>query len=149
MIKARTASKVKTVILGAGASRGVSYRSEMAMDSPLDCDFYDLLLRLDVKLKNRKLQGRIYTAKDYISQRAQSGPDHNLWNSMEKLFYSLHVRETMRQMLERPTSGTNAVMELEDHFTTAIQALLRVAHGTQRCEFHQALFQRLNDGDAS
>jgi hypothetical protein len=46
------------------ASRGVSYRSDMAIDSPLDCDFCDLTLRLDVKFKNKKFQDRIYKAKN-------------------------------------------------------------------------------------
>jgi hypothetical protein len=120
----------------------------MAIDSPLDSDFCDLLLRLDVRFKNKKLQDRIYKAKDYIIERALGGSGDNLWNSMERLFYSLHVRETMRRMIEPRKHGADSVKELEDNFATAIQALLRAAHGTQQCEFHQNLFQRLSDGDA-
>ena len=148
MKKSSVGPAVKTVLLGAGASRGVSYRPEMQMDSPLDSDFYDLLLRLHVNLKRKKLQRRIYKAKHYITDLARSGVGENLWGSMEKLFYSSHVRETMRQMIEPTKDGIDSVKELEEHFAVAIQSLLPVAHGTERCDFHQNLFQRLSENDA-
>src|ERR1035437_8081663 len=148
MKKSSVGPAVKTVLLGAGASRGVSYRPEMQMDSPLDSDFYDLLLRLHVNMKRKKLQRRIYKAKHYITDLARSGVGENLWGSMEKLFYSSHVRETMRQMIEPTKDGIDSVKELEEHFAVAIQSLLPVAHGTERCDFHQNLFQRLSENDA-
>lgn len=37
------------LILGAGASRGVSYARDREVLSPLDRDFFDLLQRLDPK----------------------------------------------------------------------------------------------------
>jgi hypothetical protein len=120
----------------------------MAIDSPLDSDFCDLLLRLDVRYKNKKLQGRIYKAKDYITEQALSGGGDDLWSSMEKLFYSLHVRETMRQMIGSTKTGPNSVKELEENFAVALQALLRVAHGKRQCKFHWSLFQRLRGEDA-
>ena len=41
-----------SIILGAGASRGVSYSRESDMPSPLDRDFFDLLQRLEPQKKD-------------------------------------------------------------------------------------------------
>jgi hypothetical protein len=41
-----------TLVLGAGASRAVSYASKRRILSPLDCDFFELLQKIDPASKD-------------------------------------------------------------------------------------------------
>jgi hypothetical protein len=44
-----------TLVLGAGASRGVSYAHQGRIPSPLDGDFFDLLQRLELPAEMRPM----------------------------------------------------------------------------------------------
>jgi hypothetical protein len=127
------------LILGAGASRGVSYARDREIPSPLDRDFFDLLQRLDPKdPKDEK-------CKDNALRWAQQlPPDH--WRSMERSFYTLHLRAYLRERLNRLPEGRLSPRDDEDvvsTFVIAIGTLLRAAHGTETCEFHQNMLSHL------
>jgi hypothetical protein len=49
-------SQITMLVLGAGASRAVSYAHQGEMLSPLDSDFFDLLQRLAGRRKSRALR---------------------------------------------------------------------------------------------
>jgi hypothetical protein len=72
------------LVLGAGASRGVSYAKTRDIPSPLDRDFFDLLQRLD---PNGKDEQQIDRTLRWVQQLPIE-----YWRSMEKSFYTLHLR---------------------------------------------------------
>jgi hypothetical protein len=64
-----------TVLLGAGASRAVSYAGKRAIRSPLDADFFELLQKVEAKDKDET------AVSDLIHWiLAVHSP---VWNSME------------------------------------------------------------------
>jgi hypothetical protein len=136
-----TASKKRdsvTFVLGAGASRGVSYARKTDVPSPLDRDFFDLLQRLEPKEKDEAAVG-------WVVERMLSLPS-DYRRSLERTFYTLHLRSYLRRKL----SGADESEEqaVVGHFARAVVALLRKAHGTHTCENHQYLFQGLGRNDA-
>lgn len=129
---------IMTLVLGAGASRAVSYPQKSDMLSPLDRDFFDLLQRLDPKEKDKD-------AVDWVLDQVAGLPlDYR--RSMEKAFYTLQSRAYMRRKL------ADASQEEEENvvgrFARAIVALLRKAHGTQTCRHHNWLLSDLSPNDA-
>ena len=126
------------LVLGAGASRGVSYAKTRDIPSPLDRDFFDLLQRLD---PNGKDEQQIDRTLRWVQQLPIE-----YWRSMEKSFYTLHLRAYMRDKLNRPAQGKLIPKDDEDvvsTFVIAIGALLRAAHGTETCDFHRKLLSKL------
>lgn len=141
--------RVRTVILGAGASRAVSYATQKASLSPLDGDFFELLQRLEPKNPADD------KAKEFVIEQALASSGDQLWNSLERLFYTRHLNAVLRDkllsaraILGSGSSSTEQADKLLKNFARAIQALLRAAHGKEVCFHHQRLFQRLTSGDA-
>jgi len=127
-----------TFVLGAGASRGVSYARTRDMLSPLDRDFFDLLQRLEPQDKDEPAVAWV------VGQMTTLPLEHR--RSLEKAFYTLHLRSYLRRKLAgADRSGEEAVVS---QFARAVVALLRKAHGTQTCENHKLLFKSLNPADA-
>ncbi|HEV2499057.1 MAG TPA: SIR2 family protein [Terriglobia bacterium] len=143
---------VVTVILGAGASRDVSYAKGECflpsdhgplMPSPLDSDFFDLLQRFEAQARD----GEVKKAMRRILDRVFEWRGEPIWQSMEKIFYSLHVSAALEQRLIAPQRG-DLVRNLVNEFLLSIRALLNEAHGTRPCNRHAMLLQHLykNDG---
>jgi len=127
-----------TFVLGAGASRSVSYARERDILSPLDRDFFDLLQRLEPQDKDEPAVAWV------VSQMSTLPLEYR--RSLEKAFYTLHLRSYLRRKLAgADRSGEEAVV---GQFARAVVALLRKAHGTQTCENHKVLFGNLNAADA-
>jgi hypothetical protein len=142
-----------TVILGAGASRDVSYATDLprsasdpgpSMPSPLDSDFFDLLQRLEARTE----PGAAKDSMRRIIKQVVNSKGEPLWHSMEKMFYSLHVRAVLDYTLFHAAKGADSGHKLIEDFLASIRALLREAHGTRACENHQFLFQELYHPDA-
>ncbi|HET9180864.1 MAG TPA: SIR2 family protein [Candidatus Angelobacter sp.] len=128
-----------TFVLGAGASRSVSYAGNTDVPSPLDRDFFDLLQRLEPQEKDEAAVG-------WVLEKILRLP-FEYRRSLERAFYTLHMRSYLRRKL------TGAVDKTEEeavvsHFARAIVALLRKAHGTQACKNHERLLQGLGRNDA-
>lgn len=127
-----------TFVLGAGASRAVSYARTRDVLSPLDRDFFDLLQRLEAKEKDE-------AAVDWVLQRMASLP-FEYRRSLERTFYTLHLQSYLRRKLaDADRTEEEAVVS---HFARAVVALLRKAHGTQTCENHKYILKGLNHEDA-
>jgi hypothetical protein len=89
------------VVLGAGASRGVSYARQRDIPSPLDRDFFDLLQRFDPDEKDEECVERTL-------RWAQQLPDE-YWRSMERSFYTLHLKAyLLRKLNKLPQDKTGA-----------------------------------------
>lgn len=141
-------SPVVTVILGAGASRDVSYARGgegcsggdlgPKMPSPLDSDFFDLLQQLEAQTKD----GPTKEAMKRIIDKVLRWKGDPLWPSMEKMFYSLHVSAVLEHKLFNPESPDTA-KELVNDFLLSIRTLLNEAHGTRICSKHYMLLQNL------
>lgn len=127
------------LVLGGGASRAVSYNREGLIPSPLDGDFRDLLSRLH-KTPGGSLDNDIQKVIRLIS----SLPLH-LAKSMERSFYTLHLRALMGNTLG--VKLDNSESDIVRLFARVISALLREAHGKKVCEKHQALVERLDKSD--
>jgi hypothetical protein len=127
------------VVLGAGASRGVSYWREMPIRSPLDRDYFDLLQRFDPISKNAA------TIKRVVAW-AQKLP-FEYWRSMEQSFYTLQSRSHVASKLgvtgTYPTDGN-----IVTSFVNATGALLRAAHGKESCDFHRKLAENMTESDS-
>lgn len=138
--------EIRTIILGAGASRGVSYAESTPtpMLSPLDTDFYDLLQRLGPPLDDEDAAA--------VKEVLRLASDGNLWESMERMFYTLDLRFSMMDMLSPDQSGKKLADEFRKSFGRAVQTLLRAAHVpdhlTKRCDHHINLFEPLAQTDA-
>jgi hypothetical protein len=127
-----------TFVLGAGASRAVSYARRTDVSSPLDKDFFDLLQRLEPKEKDE-------AAVDWVLERMSTLP-FEYRRSLERTFYTLHLRSYLRRKLAgADRSEEEAVVS---HFARAVVALLRKAHGTHTCENHKYVLQSLDQNDA-
>jgi SIR2-like domain len=129
-----------TLLLGAGASRAVSYAQKKSFRSPLDSDFFELLQRMEPRAKDEpaisELIAWILASRDPI------------WTSMERTFYTLHVRARMSELLFPEQNIEATASRLLGCFTRSIDALLREAHGTESCESHIHLLQRMRSSDA-
>ena len=144
---------IVTVILGAGASRDVSYASGetgAAADlgpktpSPLDRDFFDLLQQFGARTGDEVVKN----AMRRILDRVYKFQGDSLWQSMEKMFYMLHVSAVLEHKLFAPQGSHDFSKELVDDFLLSIRALLDEAHGTRTCDRHMLLLQHLYQGDA-
>jgi hypothetical protein len=127
------------IILGAGASRSVSYAHEHDIRSPLDADFFDLLQRVEVPSTSRHKR-----AVQSVVAKAQKLP-YEYWRSMERAFYTIHLRASLQAKLK----GSNHVPEdrVIREFAQSVQVLLRKAHGTRTCNHHQRLVECLHQAD--
>jgi hypothetical protein len=144
-----TSKSSSVVVLGAGASRGVSYnptspvfslpRTEgpPPIPSPLDGDFFDLLQRV-------KPGPHDIPAVRRVIQDVQRLPFEH-WQSMERAFYTLQLRAYLGDKLQGRTSGADE--RVIRNFARCVQVLLRNAHGQRTCLHHQALFQSLHSQD--
>jgi len=144
---------VITIILGAGASRGVSYASGEtcsgsdlgpSMPSPLDGDFFDLLQRLEALTQGSPINESMRR----IVEKVEGWKGEPLWQSMEKMFYSLHVSAVLEYLLFPSATLPDLGRQLVEDFLVSIRALLNEAHGTRVCATHQLLLQALSQGDA-
>ena len=129
-----------TLLLGAGASRAVSYARKRRVRSPLDSDFFELLQKVEPTEKDEvavaELVQWVLAAEDPI------------WPSMERTFYTLHMRARMSEVLfpTEPLEGT--VQRLLNCFTRAVDTLLRKAHGKESCDHHMKLLSKMRSPDA-
>lgn len=127
-----------TIVLGAGASRGVSYAHQGDAPSPLDSDFFDLLQRIRPKDKDEiAVQSVLSAVKELPSEFRRS---------MERTFYTLHLRAYLQDTLDSTTGRT--AKEVIFNFARAIEALLRESHGSRSCEHHYTLLKGLTQKDA-
>lgn len=139
----RGVHEVRTIILGAGASRVVSYAHLVPMFSPLDGDFYDLLQRLEAPHDPEDA-----AAVEDILSRAKQG---DLWESMERMFYTLDLRCSMEDMLFPNGPRAKRADEFRRRFARSVQVLLKAAHAPDtmmECQHHEDLFEPLGAGDA-
>jgi len=127
-----------TVVLGAGASRAVSYAHQGGNLSPLDADFFDLLPRL------RNLADNQAKARDWVLSEVGRLPFGR--SSLEKSFYTLHLRALMATTLD--VSLPYTVEEVVLNFVTCMDAALRAAHSTRTCAHHEKLFDSLSRNDS-
>lgn len=129
------------VILGSGASRSVSYAPKKDYLSPLDRDFFDLLQRWSADSRDRKHEEEVRR----VLHRVQTLP-HEYWRSMERAFYTLHLRAYLAEKLEHH-SQNDCDEDVVKDFAVSIQTLLRSAHGKARCDYHEKLFDKLTAPD--
>jgi hypothetical protein len=127
-----------TFVLGAGASRSVSYAGTTDILSPLDRDFFDLLQRLEPRERDEAAVG-------WVLERMLGLP-FEYRRSLERTFYTLHLRSYLRRKL----SGADRTEEeaVVSHFARALVALLRKAHGVRVCDNHRYLLEGLDRNDA-
>lgn len=127
------------VVLGAGASRGVSYAHEREQPSPLDSDFFDLLNRLEPRTAD-------VAAVTFVRKQIEALPlDYR--RSMERSFYTVQLRSYMARKLGASRRPQASEDEIVANFARSIQALLRSAHGKKFCENHNSLMLRLGRND--
>jgi hypothetical protein len=136
-----------SVVLGAGASRAVSY-ADRCFPSPLDRDFFDLLQRFRPRYRNKAFQRKVEEAGNFIVEKALMFDDGRLVDSMERIFYTLHQNAVLHHKLFPQEFTSNPDDDLQTKFTIATQALLRSAHGTRACRHHVKLFRPLRGADA-
>src|SRR5947209_2336975 len=122
------------VILGAGASRGVSYRHQN-FASPLDTDFFDLLQRLP---------GARHDDIQYILRQASNHSEY-VWESLEKCFYTLENRAHTRTRFFNSTEDSRE--RIHSSFVNSIHSLLGAAHAGKHCDHHQHLFDIMGSED--
>lgn len=145
---------IVTVILGAGASRAVSYREGgegcsggdfgPKMPSPLDSDFFDLLQQIEAQTE----EGATREAMKRIICKALHWRGDPLWQSMEMMFYSLHVSAVLEYLLFDTDTSLDLGREVVEDFLASIRALLAEAHGSRASVKHQLLLGELDQADA-
>ena len=128
-----------TLVLGAGASRAVSYAGERRILSPLDSDFFELLQKIEPASKDEP-------AVLELIQWILAGGD-GIWSSMERTFYTLYMRARMSEVLFPHEKLEADVARLLSGFTRAINALLRAAHGKDSCDHHVKLLEKMKATD--
>jgi len=129
----------RTIVLGAGASRGASYLTGPRFPSVLDNDFFDLLSQLP--------SGKHDSAvKDVLNWKLSLPTDSQ--NSLERAFYLLQTRAYLSEKFtsKKETHPTDDLVV--SRFAKCVTALLRYAHRTDTCKFHQEIFRQLGAGDA-
>lgn len=129
-----------TLVLGAGASRGVSYAHQGRIPSPLDGDFFDLLQRLEPSDRDEP-------AVKFVLHQCSTIADYELRRSMERAFYTLHLRAYLREKLLDDPKAEHETELLVGNFARAVQSLLRAAHGKRVCEHHKKLLAVLGGED--
>ncbi len=127
------------LVLGAGASRSVSYAHEREQPSPLDSDFFDLLNRLEP----RPVDAR---AVHFVQRQIEALP-LEYRHSMERSFYTLHLRAYLAEKLKATRSWGALDDEIVANFARCIEALLRAAHGKEFCTNHNTLLSALGATD--
>ncbi|MFZ0923354.1 MAG: hypothetical protein WA020_09825, partial [Candidatus Acidiferrales bacterium] len=128
------------VVLGAGASRSVSYAHDREQPSPLDSDFFDLLSRLEPSEHDAG-------AVKFVREQVGALPLHYR-RSMERSFYTIHLRAFMARKLEAAKNSSQpSEEEIVANFARCIQALLRSAHGRAFCKNHNLVMRRLRRQD--
>lgn len=129
-----------TLVLGAGASRSVSYANEMESLSPLDSDFFELMQ------KRHPSNDKEIAAIEMLKQEVLAHPEDRLWESMERLFYTMYLRSEMRNLLfdREPPSPLGIIT----NFSRATQSVLRAAHRKRVCKHHVEVLRRLDHPDA-
>ena len=125
------------LILGAGARRGVSYANIGDAPSPLDADFFDLLQRLTPRKEDRQ-------AVRSVLSEVQKLP-YGCWRSMERAFYTVHLRAYMQRKLEDDDDHTDETVI--KNFAHCVQALLRKAHAKSMCANHKRILENLYEYD--
>jgi hypothetical protein len=125
------------IVLGAGASRAVSYADEVEVRSPLDADFFDLLQRVELGSADTR-------AVDHVIRETQKLPNE-YWYSMERAFYTLHLRAYMSAKLTNEENRPDERV-IKD-FAQCVQVLLRKAHGKHTCVHHGRLLESLHEAD--
>ena len=118
----------------------MSYARKGQILSPLDSDFFELLQKLEPKAKDEP-------AVSELIQWVLAAGDP-IWNSMERAFYTLHVRARMSEVLFPAEHLDASVPRLLNCFTGAVNALLREAHGTDSCNHHIELLGKMRSSDA-
>src|ERR1019366_5230341 len=132
--------KNTVVVLGAGASRGVSYADNSSFPSPLDYDFFDLLQRLNPRT------GDLKAVKDVLEDVAVLPREY--WRSFERAFYTLQLRAYLSEKLRFAGPYKQDTRVVTD-FALCIHALLREAHGKKtRCEYHESILAALEGNDS-
>jgi hypothetical protein len=129
-----------TLILGAGASRSVSYARKRQVLSPLDSDFFELLQKIEPSTDDE-------TAVSELIQWILTSKDE-IWNSMERAFYTLYMRAQMSELLFPNRKQVTSASGVVNSFTRATSALLRRAHGKQTCANHVELLSSMGSSDA-
>lgn len=132
-------SETTALILGAGASRSVSYADLGHYPSPLDSDFFDLLQRLNPRTKDR-------AAVDLVLKQVRTLP-FELSKSMERAFYTLHLRAYLAEKLKAKSKGALTDDEIVGAFARCVQALLRKAHKKRVCKNHIEILTNLTRRD--
>jgi hypothetical protein len=125
------------LVLGAGASRGVSYANLGEIPSPLDYDFFDLLQRLNPRKEDSD-------AVNFIKTQITTLP-HEYRHSMERAFYTLQLRAFIEAKLGGAES--EADQKIIGDFACCIQGLLRAAHNQNVCAHHSRIMKPLRDVD--
>lgn len=128
-----------TIVLGAGASRAVSYGRKASTPSPLDRDFFDLLQRLEPHHKDSE------SVTDVLRWAEELPVEY--WRSMERSFYTLHSRSYLARKLKIAGSFPTD-SDVVTSFVNATGALLRAAHGREFCTHHKRLFNGLSNRDS-
>ncbi len=129
-----------TVVLGAGASRGVSYCGDSGCLSPLDADFFQILAQQnpnDEQLR-RSVRAVLDECYSYPFQE-------RLWDSMEKAFYTMHLNRVIGFEIFRQDDVLEIFLE---NFARCVEYLLRQAHGRRVCDNHKRLFKPMSSLDA-
>jgi hypothetical protein len=127
------------VVLGAGASRGVSYAEECDIQSPLDADFFDLLQRVEAGSSDEH-------AVQSVVKQAQKLP-YDCWRSMERAFYTIHLRAYLDAKLTGDEYDDRPDERVIKEFAQAVQVLLRKAHAKRSCAHHKRLIESLREPD--
>jgi hypothetical protein len=130
-----------TLLLGAGASRSVSYSDNMSLALPLDCDFFEILQKLEPQSHDENAVSQVI--KTVLSY--SGGP---IWQSLERMFYTLHIRARMAEVLFPAGANEFTSAWVIENFTRAITAVLRAAHGKEHCEHHIAILAKMKSQDA-
>jgi SIR2-like domain len=129
-----------TIVLGAGASRGVSYARQASFPSPLDYDFFDLLQRLDPRTGDLK-------AVSAILEQVRALP-REYWRTFERTFYTLHLKAFLSEKLESEEKFPTDRRIVTD-FALCVHALLREAHGKEtKCLHHEKILSLLEPDDS-
>lgn len=150
---AEQSQPVISVILGAGASRDVSYATGdgcsggdlgPSMRSPLDGDFFDLLQQLATHVEESEAKESMRR----IIDKVVNWKSQPLWRSMEGMFYNLHVSAVLEHKLYLADRPPDPARQLVNDFLRSIRRLLGEAHGTRVCVRHQLLLRQLYATDA-
>jgi hypothetical protein len=127
------------LVLGAGASRAVSYAHLGEYPSPLDSDFFDLLQRLRPRDHDKK-------AVRFVLKNVGELPNDSR-HSMERAFFTLHLRAYLAEQLESNLEDIPSDKTIVGAFARCAQALLRKAHGTNVCLHHVEILKNLSRHD--